>query len=52
MVIAITMSDDGERIKGLPDLYHAQRGAYLVEYGLLSSQENVKSMRFSEVKIA
>jgi hypothetical protein len=46
------MMEDVHRIEGIPDLFYAQRIASLVEKGVLLFQGNLKSLRFSEVKLA
>jgi len=51
-VVGTTMMDDDKIIEGIPDVFYAQRVASMVEKGILLSQGNLKSMRFSEVKLA
>ncbi len=51
-VVGTTMSEQENRIKGIPDIFYAQRVARLVQKGLIESQGNIEAMRFSEVRIA
>jgi hypothetical protein len=52
MVVGTTMMSIERRIRGLPDVYYAQRVAMLVNRGYLESQGDVSRMRFSEVRIS
>lgn len=49
-LVAATKTDLPNRIKGIPDVFYAQRVAYLVEQGLLVAEGNLKYMRYSEVR--
>lgn len=51
MVVAVSMQNLPNRVEGIPDVFYSQRVARLVEQGYLISQGNLKSMRFSEVKV-
>ena len=51
-VVGTTMMEDVHRIEGIPDLFYAQRIESLVEKGVLLFQGNLRSLRFSEVKLA
>ena len=51
MVVAIAMSKLPNKVEGIPDVYYAQRGAALVNDGLLVAQGNLRRMRYSEVKV-
>ena len=51
-VVAGAMSTIPGRIKGIPDIYYAQRVKKLVEYGRLESDGDPDYMRFSEVRLA
>ncbi len=50
-VVGTTMMEFPERIKGIPDIYYAQRIRHLVEEGKLESQGNLAYMRYSEVRL-
>jgi len=49
-IVMSTMQGPDENIKGLPDIFYAQRIKALVENGKLESQGNLNRMRYSEVK--
>ncbi len=51
MLIGLTMMDNSLRVKGLPDIYYAQRVKALVASGLLTADGNLDYMRFSEVRL-
>ena len=51
MLVGMAMSDPSH-IKGVPDIFYAQRVRLLVENGSLESQGNLQAMRFSEVRYA
>ena len=51
MLVGMAMSDKSH-IKGVPDIFYAQRVRKLVENGSLESQGNLQAMRFSEVRYA
>jgi ubiquinone biosynthesis protein UbiJ len=51
-VVGTTMSEQENRIKGIPDIFYAQRVAHLVQKGHIELQGNIEAMRFSEVRIA
>jgi hypothetical protein len=50
-VVGTTMMELPERVKGIPDIYYAQRIRHLVEEGKLESQGNLAYMRYSEVRL-
>ena len=50
-VVGTTMMELPDRIKGIPDIYYAQRIRQLVEEGKLESQGNLACMRYSEVRL-
>src|SRR5688572_20843366 len=52
MVVALTMKSCEGRIPPIPDLFYGQRVRRLVETGVLESQGNLASMRFSEVRLS
>jgi hypothetical protein len=45
------MSAGFRRVRGVPDMYYAERVRILVRRGLLESQCNLAAMRYSEVRI-
>lgn len=49
-VVGTTMQSIENRIKGIPDVFYAQRIKHLVNKGIIESQGNLNSMHFSEVK--
>ena len=49
-VVGTTMNSINNKVKGIPDIFYAQRVIKLVENGILESQGNLKRMRFSEVR--
>lgn len=49
-VVGTTMKELPSRVEGIPDIYYSQRVRKLVEAGLLESQGNLSSMRYSEVR--
>jgi hypothetical protein len=51
MVVGLTMQHLENRVRGIPDLFYAQRVRKLVESGRLESQGNLAYMRFSEVRL-
>ena len=51
MVVGVTMNHLQDRVRGIPDLFYAQRVRKLVEAGRLESQGNLAYMRFSEVQL-
>ena len=51
MVVGVTMNHLQDRVRGIPDLFYAQRIRKLVEAGRLESQGNLAYMRFSEVRL-
>jgi len=51
-IVGAAMSEQEDRIKGIPDVFYAQRVMCLVQKGLIESQGDLKAMRFSEVRIA
>lgn len=51
MVVGVTMNHLQDRVRGIPDLFYAQRVRKLVEAGRLESQGNLAYMRFSEVRL-
>ena len=51
MIVGLTMSHLENRVRGIPDLFYAQRVRKLVEAGRLESQGNLAYMRFSEVRL-
>ena len=51
MVVARAMESCAGRIPPVPDLFYGQRVRLLVELGLLESQGDLASMRFSEVRL-
>ncbi len=51
MVVGMTMMKLEDRIKGIPDIFYAQRVFGLVAQRKLVSQGNLKRMRGSEVKL-
>jgi len=51
LLVGLTMMELPNRVKGIPDIFYAQRVRKLVEDGYLESQGNLKSMRFSEVRL-
>ncbi|VAW58610.1 hypothetical protein MNBD_GAMMA11-1517 [hydrothermal vent metagenome] len=52
-VIATTMneSDDRGTLKGIPDVFYSQRVSHLVSRGLIESQGNLQTMRYSEIRL-
>lgn len=50
-VVGTTMSEQPDRVTGLPDLYYSQRVAHLVELGVLEAEGDIKRMRFCEVRL-
>ena len=52
MGVGTTMMSIERRIRGLPDVYYAQRVAMLVNRGYLESQGDISRMLFSEVRIS
>ena len=52
MVVALTMESCAGKIPPVPDLFYGQRVRRLVEIGLLESQGDLSSMRFSEVRLS
>ncbi len=50
-IVASTMNDLPSRVKGIPDIFYAQRIRKLVEEGVLEAQGNIKSMRNCEVRL-
>jgi hypothetical protein len=50
-VVGTTMSEQENRITGIPDVFYAQRVSYLAQKGLIESQGNLQAMRYSEVKL-
>ena len=51
MVVGLTMHNLEDRVRGIPDLFYAQRVRKLVETGRVESQGNLAYMRFSEVRL-
>lgn len=51
MLVGLTMGELENRVRGIPDLYYAQRVRKLVEAGRLESAGNLAYMRFSEVRL-
>jgi hypothetical protein len=51
MIVGLTMTDSTIRIKGLPDIYYAQRISRLVEKGFLESLGDLNQMHFSEIRL-
>ena len=51
-VVGTTMSEQENRITGIPDVFYAQRVSHLAQKGLIESQGNLKAMRYCEVRIA
>lgn len=49
-VVGTTMNDIVNRVKGIPDIFYANRVIKLVENGNIESQGNLKRMQFSEVR--
>lgn len=52
MIVGLAMSEQPNRIKGIPDVYYAQRVKRLVNLGLLEAEGNLDYMRYSEVRLA
>ena len=50
-VVGMTMSEQGHRVPGIPDVYYAERVRQLVNLGCVEARGNLHSMRFSEVRI-
>lgn len=50
-VVGTTMTEQENRIKGIPDVFYAQRISHLAQKGLIESQGNLQAMRYSEVKL-
>ncbi len=50
-VIGTTMSEQDNKIKGVPDIFYSQRLSRLVTKGILQSQGNLQAMRYSEVRL-
>lgn len=50
-VVAMAMGNLRHRVKGIPDIYYAQRIIGLVEDSRLISRGNLKRMRYSEVQL-
>ena len=51
-VVGTTMSEQENRIIGIPDVFYAQRISQLAKKGLIESQGNLQAMRYSEVKLS
>lgn len=51
MLVGLAMSQLQNRVRGIPDLYYAQRVRKLVASGRLESEGNLSYMRFSEVRL-
>ncbi len=49
-LVGATMCDLPNRIKGIPDVFYAQRVANLVQQGQLVSEGDLEYMRYSEVR--
>ena len=50
-IVGTAMENQQNRIKGIPDLYYAERVRYLVEAGILEYQGNLNHMGFSEIRL-
>ncbi|MDH5633908.1 MAG: DUF3658 domain-containing protein [Gammaproteobacteria bacterium] len=50
MVVGLTMTELPNRIKGIPDLFYAQRLRLMVENGQIEANGNLSSMRHCEVR--
>ena len=51
MLVGLTMMDPSLRVRGLPDVFYAQRVKSLVQRGLLVAVGNLDYMRYSEVRL-
>jgi len=51
MLVGLAMSNPAVSVRGLPDLYYAERVRHLVKIGALEARGNLRSMRHSEVKL-
>ena len=52
IIIAYILNNPNIHIKGIPDIFYIQRIKLLVNNGLLQSQGNLDSIRFSEIKLS
>lgn len=50
-VVATTMGQLTDRIKGIPDIFYARRIKRLVNEGKLEAQGDLRCMHFSEIRI-
>ena len=50
-VIGTTMSEQDNKITGIPDIFYSQRLSRLAKKGLIESQGNLQAMRYSEVRL-
>jgi hypothetical protein len=51
MIVSLAMSSLTDRVRGIPDLFYAQRIRKLVADGHLVAEGNLAFMRFSEVRL-
>ena len=51
MIVVLVLSHKDKTFQKIPDIFISQRVRRLVEKGVLESQENLKRMRFSEVRL-
>jgi hypothetical protein len=51
-VVGSAMTQQSDRVTGVPDIYYAQRLRALVETGLLEAVGNLAYMRYSEVRLS
>lgn len=49
-LVGMSMSTQKDRVRGIPDLYYAERVRILVGKGTLEATGNLESMRWSEVR--
>ena len=51
MLVGLAMSSISNRVRGIPDVFYAQRVRKLVADGQLEAEGNLEFMRFSEVRL-
>lgn len=50
-IVGMTMNNLPSKVKGIPDLYYAQRVRKLVADGIFESQGDLSFMRYSEIRL-
>jgi hypothetical protein len=51
MVVGMTMQQNAFQVKGIPDVFYAQRVILLVEKGAIEAEGNLRRMRRSEIRL-